>query len=58
MNYRLAENVPSRLWMALVAQLPACLGCGHVSRATADDFCAGCLERSRDSAEDELGGES
>jgi hypothetical protein len=58
MHYTIVEISPCRLWMALVAQLPACVGCGDVLRATPDRFCVGCLDRSRDSLEDELGGES
>lgn len=58
-NDTIIENKSSRLWVALLALLPACVGCGAVPRAIPDGFCAGCMERSRDLVEDELelGGE-
>jgi hypothetical protein len=47
--------------MALLAFLPVCPGCSAVlsdSAIVADEFCIACLERSRESSKEELGGES
>jgi hypothetical protein len=60
-SYPIIEGVPSRVWTVLVALLPVCSGCGAVWRVTGvagGSFCAECMERSRASDEDELGGES
>jgi hypothetical protein len=52
------EKAPRHLWTQLVALLPACIGCSTVLDPTAGEFCAECMERSRFSVEDDLGGES
>ena len=60
MHHRSLDAAPRALWMSLIAFLPACPGCSEVlygSVISADEFCAECLERSRESAVTELGGE-
>jgi hypothetical protein len=55
------DSAPRALWTALLAFLPVCPGCGAVlcdSVTAADEFCVACLERSRESTRDELGGEA
>ena len=45
----------------MLTTLSACFGCGAALRHTieyVDGFCRECLERSRFSAEEELGGEA
>jgi hypothetical protein len=50
-----------RTWTAMLAALGTCFSCRSPLRRTAeiaDGFCRGCLDRSRASGSDELGGES
>ena len=48
------------LWSAMVSSLRSCFGCSTLLRVVrqTDGFCAECLERSRRSREDDLGGEA
>jgi hypothetical protein len=57
-SHPIIETAPRRLWTTLIALLPACVGCSAVLRASPDGFCDECLERSRETFDDELGGES
>jgi len=61
MSYTTFDNTQRRPWMELLALLPACPGCGaarHGGVSPRNEICVGCLERSRESVEEELGGES
>jgi len=61
MGHTSFDSAPRALWMSLLAFLPVCPGCARVlsdSAMAADEFCVECLERSRESTAEELGGES
>jgi hypothetical protein len=57
-SYTNIDKASRHVWTQLIALLPACAGCSAVLDAAAAEFCVECMERSRDSPEEELGGES
>jgi hypothetical protein len=60
MSYTTLDNTQRHLWMTLLALIPACPGCGEVRRSGVtprNELCVDCLDRSRESIQDELGGE-
>jgi hypothetical protein len=61
MSYTTFDSTQRHRWMALLALLPACPGCGgvwHDGVTSRNELCIECLERSRESIEEELGGEA